>query len=130
MPGLADEKREWMKAALGVDIPASAGGGESRAKRAKDGDDEPAPQGEPQPTPTPTPPETGSQKTPPPPTTALDPEIVAALKALADEAAALKKLGFDTAQMMADHADLTKSATTASALPDADARKKALAPIK
>jgi hypothetical protein len=120
---MADDKREWMKAALGIDIPEPSAGA-PRAKRMKDG----VPDGDQVP-----PPQDVQAKPPeaPPQGQAVaDPEVAAALKALADEAAALKKLGFDTTQMMADHADFTKSAGNASKLPDEGARTKALAAIK
>jgi hypothetical protein len=61
---------------------------------------------------------------------ARDTKVDDALKALGDEAAALKKLGFDTKQMEDQHAELTKRRTEANKIKDNDAQYKALDAIK
>lgn len=53
-----------------------------------------------------------------------DKVLAASLKALSDEAAALKKIGFNTKQTMADHADLAKRGVAAEKLTEPDRTKQ------
>lgn len=61
---------------------------------------------------------------------ARDSKVDEALKALKDEAAALKKLGFDTEQMEGKYAELTKRRTDANKIKDNDEQYKALESVK
>lgn len=59
-----------------------------------------------------------------------DKDLEAALKELSDEAATLKGLGFETKQIMADHATQAKRGVTAEKLTDPAERTKALDDVK
>ena len=130
---MADDKRIWMKAVFGVEIPdggdTDEAADEPQRKLAKGGRGASAPVGGASP-----PPPSGPAPAAPTPQAKGpapgDPDIDTPIKAIGEEAAALKKLGFDTRQMVADGAELSRSGIAAKKLADDAARQKALAQIK
>jgi hypothetical protein len=136
MPEITEAQQKWVKDVLGLDSSgATAAASEKRSKSGADGDDEAKRNkgffdaiadglksaGD------------SIRSAAETVTTTLgitsaiaDGKLTAALKALADEADALLKLGFDAKQMMADHADMSKQGASAERLTDQAAKTKAL----
>jgi hypothetical protein len=138
---MPDDKRIWLKTALGIDIPdggdaEAADAPERRLEKGGRGKgDASAPGAAPAPAATAPPPRPGSPAPAAPPPRGKgpapgDPDVDTPIKALGEEAAALKKLGFDTKQMVADGAELSRSGIAAKKLADDTARQKALTQIK
>jgi hypothetical protein len=140
---MPDVKRIWLKAALGIEIPdggdaeaadeparrlAKGGRGDAAgtasAPTAAAGASSASPLPRPSSPAPAAPPPRGKGPAP------ADPDIDTPIKALGEEAAALKKLGFDTKQMVADGAELSRSGIATKKLADDTARQKALAQIK
>lgn len=146
---MPDDKRTWMKAVFGIEIPdrgdaEAADEPERRLAKGGRGRGDASASGAPTAsvataavgTPSAPPPPRPSSPAPaaPPPRgkgpAPDDPDIDTPIKALGEEAAALKKLGFETKQMVADGAELSRSGIAAKKLADVAARQKALAQIK
>jgi hypothetical protein len=121
MSGLTSEQIDWVKSVLGVDVaavmarPAAEPGSAQKSPRGKPG--------------------RGSKKRDAARAAAkdaplADKDLIAKLKTLTDESAALGKRGLGTAQVTADAADFRTSAVRAEKLADATARTKALDDLK
>jgi hypothetical protein len=129
---MSDDKRLWLRSVLGIELPEDAAGGdldegsdlEKGPRRSKKSGDNGGS------TDTQTASSTDSSKAKTGKEAKPLVDIATPLKALKDEIAALKNLGFNTAQMEADIADFAKSETAANGLPDVKAQKKALEQIK